>query len=151
MEKITSATIFKAFDGRVFTSSSECERYEKQRKEFLDNLKFFVVNHSPDLDETGLFTEELLVAVYSEYGYHAEIVNNYCIKKFGYLGVSVQGYGFQTYFNVSPTNFETYSKGILEDWRGFESHPKKILLSSTELDEFKDIERFDYMKEWGFK
>jgi hypothetical protein len=151
MEKITSATIFKAFDGKIFTSSSECERYEKQRKEFLDNLKFFVVNHSPDLNETGLFTEELLVAVYSEYGYHKEIVNNYCIKKFGYLGVGVQGWRFQTYFSVYPTDFETYSKGMLEDWRGYESHPKKILLSPTELDEFKDIERFDYMKEWGFK
>ena len=108
------------------------------------------MSHSPDLNETGLFTEELLVAVYSEYGYHAEIVNNYCIKKFGYLGVGVQGWRFQTYFNVSPIDFETYSKGLLEDW-SYESHPKKILLSPTELNEFKDIERFDYMKEWGFK
>ena len=151
MEKITYATIFKSFDGKIFTSESECERHEKQRKEFLDKLKFFVVNHSPDLDETGLFTEKLLVAVYSEYGYHAEIVNNYCIKKFGYLGQGVQGRRFQTYFSVRPTDFETYSKGILEDWRGYESHPKKIILSPTKLDEFKDIERFDYMKEWGFK
>lgn len=151
MEKITSATIFKAFDGKIFTSSSECERYEKQRKELLDKLKFFKVNHSPDLNETGLFTDELLVAVYSEYGHHEEIVNNYCIKKFGYLGEGVQGWGFQTYFSIYPINFETYSKGILEDWKGYESHPKKILLSPTKLDEFKDIERFDYMKEWGFK
>lgn len=151
MEKITSATIFKSFDGKIFTSESECERYEKQRKEFLDNLKFFKVKCYPDLTETGLFTEELLVAVYSKYGWHKEIVNNYCIKKFGYLGEGVQGWRFQTYFEVYPTNFETYSKSILKDWRGYESHPKKILLSPTELDEFKDIERFDYMKEWGFK
>lgn len=150
MEKITSVTIFKAFDGKIFTSSSECERYEKQKKEFLDNLKFFEVRCNPDLTETGLFTEELLVAVYSEYGLHKEIVNNYCIKKFGYLGVGVQGWRFQTYFGVYPTDFETYSKGILEHWN-YESHPKKILLSPTELDEFKGIERFDYMKEWGFK
>ena len=52
MEKITSATIFKAFDGKIFTSSSECERYEKQRKEFLNNLKFFEVRYNPDLNET---------------------------------------------------------------------------------------------------
>ena len=151
MEKITSATIFKAFDGKIFTSEDECKEYEKQRKEFLDKLKFFVVNHSPDLNETGLFTEILLVAVYSEYRLHKEIVDNYCIKKFGYLGQGVQGWRFQTYFRVYTTDFETYSKGILEDWRGYESHPKKILLSPIELDEFKDIERFDYMKEWGFK
>ena len=151
MEKITSATIFKAFDGKIFTSESECKEYEKQRKEFLDNLKFFEVRCNPDLNETGLFTEVLLVAVYSEYGYHAEIVNNYCIKKFGYLGQGVQGWRFQVYFSYRPTDFETYSKGILENWRGYESHPKKILLSPTELDEFKGIERFNYMKEWGFK
>lgn len=151
MEKITSATIFKAFDGKIFTSEAECKKYEKQRKEFLDNLKFFEVRCNPDLNETGLFTEELLVAVYSEYGWHGEIVHNYCIKKFGYLGQGVQGWRFQTYFSVRPTDFETFSKGILENWRGYESHPKKILLSPTELEEFKDIERFDYMKEWGFK
>ena len=151
MEKITSATIFKSFDGKIFTSETECKEYEKQRKKFLDNLKFFKVKCYPDLTETGLFTQELLVAVYSKYGWHKEIVNNYCIKKFGYLGEGVQGWRFQTYFYVYPTDFETYSKVILEDWRGYESHPKKILLSPTELDEFKDIERFDYMKEWGFK
>lgn len=146
MEKITSATIFKAFDGKIFTSETECKEYEKQRKEFLDNLKFYEVRCNPDLNETGLFTEVWLVVVYSKY-FHKEIVNNYCIKKFGYLGEGVQGWGFQTYFSVSPINFETYTKGLL----GYESHPKKILLSPTELDEFKGIERFDYMKEWGFK
>ena len=151
MEKITSATIFKAFDGKIFTSESECKKYEKQRKEFLNNLKFFEVSYCPDLNETGFFTKELLVAVYSEYGYHAEIVNNYCIKKFGYLGVGVQGWRFQIYFGFHQIDFETFSKGIIEDWRGYESHPKKILLSPIELDEFKGIERFDYMKEWGFK
>ena len=150
MEKITSATIFKAFDEKIFTSESECKEYEKQRKEYLDNLKFFIVSYSPDLNETGFFTEKLLVAVYSKYGWHKEIVNNYCIKKFGYLGEGVQGCRFQTYFSVCSTDFETYSKGILKYW-GHESYPKKILLSPTELDEFKDIERFDYMKEWGFK
>lgn len=151
MKMITSATIFKSFDGKIFASETECKEYEKQRKEFLDNLKFFEVRCSPDLTETGLFTNILLVAVYSKDGWHKEIVNNYCIKKFGYLGESVQGHRFQTYFDVYPTNFETYSKGILEDWRGDKCHPKKILLSPTELDEFKGIERFDYMKEWGFK
>src|SRR3712207_205305 len=118
---------------------------------FRSNLKFFEGRYSPDLTETGLFTKCLLVAVYSKSGYRKEIVTNYCIKKFGYLGEGVQGHRFQTYFNVYPTDFETYSKGIFEDWRGNKRHLKKILLSPKELDEFKGIERFDYMKEWGFK
>lgn len=63
MEKITLATIYKAFDGKIFVSEAECKKYEKQKKEFLDNLKFFKVSHSPDLNETGLFTEELVLNI----------------------------------------------------------------------------------------
>lgn len=150
MEIITSATIFKAFDGKIFTSENECKEYEKKRKDFLNRIKFFLVRHSPDLTETGLFTNGLLVAVYSTEGLHQEIVNNYCIKRFGYLGVSVQGCRFQTYFSVSSIDFETYMNGVIEEWKGKRRY-NKILLSPTEFDEFKGIERFDYMKEWGFK
>ena len=150
MERITSATIFKAFDGAIFESEIKCKEYEKKRKEFLNRIEFFLVRHSPDLTETGLFTSGLLVAVYSTEGLQREIVNNYCIKRFGYLGESVQGYRFQTYFSVSPTDFETYINGVIEEWKGKRRY-NKILLSPTELDEFKGIERFDYMKEWGFK
>lgn len=77
-------------------------------------------------------------------------MNNYCIKRFGYLGESVQGYRFQTYFSVSSIDFETYMNGVIEEWKGKRRY-NKILLSPTEFDEFKGIERFDYMKEWGFK
>lgn len=150
MERITSATIFKAFDGTIFESEIKCKEYEKKRKEFLGRIKFFLVKHYPDLTETGLFTNGLLVAVYSTEGLHREIVNNYCIKRFGYLGKSVQGYRFQTYFSVSPIDFETYTNGVIEKWKGKRRY-NKIVLSPKELDEFKGIERFDYMKEWGFK
>ena len=150
MERITSATIFKAFDGTIFESEIKCKEYEKKRKEFLDRIKFFLVKHSPDLTETGLFTNGLLVAVYSIEGLHREIVNNYCIKRFGYLGESVQGCRFQTYFSVSSIDFETYMSGVIVEWRS-KRRCDKILLSPNELDEFKGVERFDYMKEWGFK
>ena len=109
-----------------------------------------MVRHSPDLTETGLFTSGLLVAVFSTEGLQREIATNYCIKKFGYLGESVQGCRFQTYFSVSPIDFETYTNGVIEEWKGKRRY-NKIVLSPKELDEFKGIERFDYMKEWGFK
>ena len=150
MEIITSAVIFKAFDGKIFESENKCKEYEKNRKEFLDRVKFFLVRYCPDLNETGLFTKGLLVAVYSTEGLQREIVNNYSIKKFGYLGESVQGYRFQTYFSVSSIDFETYTNGVIEEWKGKRRY-NKILLSPKELDEFKGIESFDYMKEWGFK
>lgn len=150
MERTTSATIFKAFDGTIFESETKCKEYEKKRKEFLNRTKFFLVRHSPDLTETGLFTNSLLVSVYSTEGLHQEIVNNYCIKRFGYLGESVQGCRFQTYFSVMSIKFETYLSGVIEEWNGKRRYDK-IFLSPTEFDEFKGIERFDYMREWGFK
>lgn len=150
MEIIISATIFKAFDGKIFTSENECAEYEKKRKEFLNKLKFFLVKYAPDLTETGFLLDGLFVAVYSDHYQHKEIATNYCIKEFGYLGESVQGHGFQTYFSVSETDFDTYTKGVIEDYKGIHRYDK-LFLSPKELDEFKGIERFDYMKEWGFK
>ena len=58
----------------------------------------------------------------------------------------MQGYRFQTYFSVAPTDFETYSKGEIDEWRGKRRY-NKILLSPKDFDEFKGIERFDYMKQ----
>lgn len=150
MEIITSATIFKAFDGKIFTSENECKEYEKKRKVFLSKLKFFLVKHTPDLTETGFLLDGLFIAVYSDHHQHREIATNYCIKKFGYLGESVQGCGFQTYFSISETDFDTYTKGVIEDYKGIHRYDK-LFLSPRELDEFKGIERYDYMKEWGFK
>jgi hypothetical protein len=148
MKIIPTKVVYEAFDEKIFTSKSECEKYEAQKETFLSNFKFFTVYYFPDLAETGLFTKRLLVAVYAtKDGGHEEVVSNYCIKKFGYLGKSVQGYGFQRYFSIHAINFETYSHGTIEDWRGDKCHPRKILLSPTKFDEFKDIERFDYMKE----
>lgn len=40
MEMITSATIFKAFDGKIFQSEIECREYYKSRKEFLSNINW---------------------------------------------------------------------------------------------------------------
>lgn len=34
MERITSATIFKSFDGKVFMSENGCREYERERELF---------------------------------------------------------------------------------------------------------------------
>ena len=85
MEIITSATVFKAFDGKIFTSENECKEYESKREDYLNKFKFFEVKHSPDLTETGLLLEGSLIAVYSDECLQYEITFNYCIKRFGYL------------------------------------------------------------------
>lgn len=151
MEMITSATIFKAFDGKIFTSEKECREYEKKRKDFLNKIKFFEVRHSPDLIETGLFCNGSLIAVYSDECLQCEIATNYCIKRFGYLGESVMGCRFQRYFSIREINFNQFNNGTMDICFGRTERVQKVLLSPKELDEFKGIERFDYMKEWGFK
>lgn len=151
MERITSATIFKAFDGKIFFSEKECREYEDNRKIFLNKVKFFEVKHSPDLTETGLFCNGSLIAVYSIESLQSEIATNYCIKRFGYLGSSVMGYRFQRYFSIRQIDFDQFNNGTIEIRFGRTERVQKILLSPKELDEFKGIERFDYMKEWGFK
>lgn len=151
MERITSATIFKSFDGKVFMSENECREYERERENYLNRFCFYEVKHSPDLNETGRFTEGLLIAVYSEYGYQFQIANKYCMKRFGYLGPSVMGYGFQECFHIKDIEFEDFNNGIMEVRFNETRKVEQIFLSPKEIDEFKAIERFDYMKEWGFK
>lgn len=151
MEKITSATIFKAFDGKVFISEKECMEYERKRKDYLKKLSFFEVKHTPDLTETGWFFKGSLIAVYSDEGLQYEIAFNYCIKRFGYLGPSVMGCRFQRYFSLGEVDFAHFSTGKMEIRFGRIERVQKILLSPKELDEFENIERFDYMKEWGFR
>lgn len=151
MEIITSATIFKAFDGKVFTSEKECMEYERKRKDYLNKLSFFEVRHTPDLTETGWFFKGSLIAVYSDKGLQYEIAFNYCIKRFGYLGPSVMGCRFQRHFSIKEIDFEDFNNGIMEVRFDEKRKVKQIFLSPKEIDEFKGIDRFDYMKEWGFK
>lgn len=151
MERITSATIFKSFDGKVFMSENECREYERERENYLDRFCFYEVNHFPDLNETERFTEGLLIAVYSEYGYQFHIANKYCMKRFGYLGLPRTGYGFQARFHIKEIEFEDFNNGIMEVRDNETRKVKQIFLSPKEIDEFKRIDRFDYMKGWGFK
>lgn len=151
MEKITLATIFKSFDGLIFESEVECIEYEKKRKDFLNKIKFFKVMYSPDLTETGMFCKGLLLAVYSDNYLQYEIAMNYCIKRFGYLGKSVQGHRFQRHFSMGEIDFKKFDNGTIEIRFGRNEVSPKLLLSPNELEEFKNIERFNYMEEWGFK
>lgn len=114
MEKITSATIFKSFDGKLFISENDCREYERVRENYLNRFSFYEVKHSPDLNGTESFTEGLLIAVYSEHGYKFQIANQYCMRRFVYLGPSVTGYGFQECFRLKEIEFEDFNNGIIE-------------------------------------
>lgn len=71
------------------------------------------------------------------------------LRKFGYLGVSVQGYGFQTHFCVSEVSKEEYEKRPPTKWGISELESEKIFLSPKSVEGFP--KNIDYMTEWGFK
>lgn len=151
MEVITT-TVFKAFDGKIFKSKGECEKYEFSKKEIEENIKYFKVYYQPELTETGCLQRLMFVAVYSKIFLHFDIITNYCIKKFGYLGPSVQGYGFQKHFMIENISRDTFYHKITNPYSKAIVAPRFLILSPKKLEDFpKDSIYFDYMKEWGFK
>lgn len=74
---------------------------------------------------------------------------NLISQRYGKLGVSVQGYGFQTHFCVSEVSKEEYEKCPPTEWGGSNLKSDKIFLSPILVEGFP--ENIDYMKEWGFK
>ena len=148
IKKITK-NIFIAEDGKEFLTKEDCEKHEKFVKEILENIKFFCIECIPDLTETGLYQHKIYVAVLSLYSYHEDIVFEWALRKFGYLGESVQGYRFQPRFRVNAVSKDKYEKCPPTEWGGFKYESEKVFLSPKSIEGFP--ENIDYMKEWGFK
>jgi hypothetical protein len=149
-EKEITKKIYVANDGKEFLSKEECEKYERFVKEILSNVKYFRIDCHPDLTETGLFQHKIFVAVYSSHYCHREIAFEWALRAFdGYLGVSVQGCGFQPQFNVYESNKKDYDECPPTIWGGTSLKNERLFLSPKPIDGF--IKNIDYMKEWGFK
>lgn len=157
MEKINDV-VYVAENGKKFLSIEECKAYES----VLCNIKFFIVSHTPDLNETGLFTRNDVVAVYSDRGEHLAIVERWCVSEKGYpiLGTSVMGYGFQRHFEITEGTIKNgtlqlvierwnkYRKGasVKDEGSGFPLYDNKVFLSPIPVDGFP--EPFDYISKW---
>ncbi len=148
-EKEITKKIYVANDGKEFLSKEDCEKHEKFVNEILSNIKYFCIGCHPDLTETGYFQHKIYVAVYSNNYYHKEIALNWAIKAYGYLGQSVQGYGFQPNFSLSKSDKIGFDECKPTIWGGADLKSERIFLSPIKVDGFPD--NIDYMKEWGFK
>lgn len=150
-EKKITKTVYVAQDGKEFLSKEECLKYEKLLDEVLSKIQYFSVFCEPDLNETGSFTKEIHVAVYSTHSFHKEIASQWALNRFGYLGISVQGWGWQPYFSIKGITKEQYMSLEVTDFnkRNYNKSQEKIFLSPKKVDGFP--ENFDYVKEWGFK
>ncbi len=141
--KEITKTIYIANDGKEFLTKEDCEKHEKLVNEILSCIKYFCIRCHPDLTETGCYQHKIYVAVYSKNYYHKDIAFEWALRKFKcYLGEGVQGYGFQTHFNVSEVSKEEYEKCS-------KLGSEKIFLSPKSVEGF--LENINYMKEWGFK
>lgn len=154
-------TVYIAEDGKKFLTIEECEAYES----LLCNIKFFIVSHTPDLNETGLFTKNDVVAVYSDKGEHLAIVERWCVSEKGYqiLGPSVMGYGFQRHFEITEgiakngtlqvvkERWNKYRKGasVKDEGSAFPLYDNKVFLSPIKVGGFP--EPFDYISKWFLK
>ena len=148
--KEITKTIYIANDGKEFLIKEDCEKHEKFVEEILSRIKYFCIRCHPDLTETGYFQHKIYVAVFSEHYLYKEITFEWALRKFnGYLGESVQGWGFQPQFSVSEVCKEEYENCPPTEWGGSKLESEKIFLSPKSVEGFP--ENIDYMKEWGFK
>lgn len=148
--KTTTKTVFVANDGKEFLNKEDCENYEKFVKEVLSRIKYFCIQCHPDLTETGYFMHKIYVAVFSKHYFYKEIVFEWALRKFnGYLGESVQGYGFQPQFSVSEVSKEEYEECSATVWGGIPLESEKIFLSPKQVEGFPH--NIDYISEWGIK
>lgn len=140
MKEVTKTiTMFEALDGTCFNKKENCERYEDQ----LRNTECFKVSYNPDLTETGNFQSTAYFAVYSKYGCHKAILEQYLRKVMHWylVGPSVMGYGLQLHYYI--TNI---TRDVIDT-------KKLTVLSPIELDwcPENNTNYYNYMSEWGLK
>lgn len=150
-EKMITKTVYVAQDGKEFSGKEECLKYEKFLEEVLSKIEYFSIFCDLDLTETGEFTREIHVAVYSERYFHKEIAFEWALKRFGYLGVGVQGYGWQPHFSINKISKKQYMSLEVTDFnkRHHNKSQEKIFLSPKKIEGFPEI--FNYVEAWGFK
>jgi hypothetical protein len=144
-EEVMNVKVYIADDGKKFFDEEKCRKYDN----IVKNIRYFIVRHSPDLTETGLFRSTNVAAVYSENGYHREILERWCVDewKFPIIGVSVQGYGFQPHFAImdDPGGLcwnEFVHDKVVDSFR----YKSKIFLSPIRVEDFPN--NTDYYEKW---
>lgn len=154
MEKVEKKFfVYIAKDGKEFLDENECASYEK----LMDNIRYFRINTTPDLTETGLMQKSIAVLVYSDHYSHYEIALNYAIKELGLriLGEGVQGYGFQQHFDISQSTkqeFESYVKGSKVNPNSSMNIPRwdsVHVLSPINIPGIDNMSNFDYVTAWN--
>ncbi|WP_321331860.1 hypothetical protein [uncultured Bacteroides sp.] len=144
-KKLVTKEVYISSDGIEFTNEDECRKHES----IFSNIKYFKISHTPDLNETGLYTHKTYVAVYSANGCHREVAIDWATRTFSYLCSGVQGIGFMPSFNVSDSNKKEWVECEPTKWGGMNLANKAIFLSPIEVHYMG--ENIDYMDYIGLK
>lgn len=64
-QETIQTTVYIAEDDKKFLDKEECLKYERRLNQ-MKKIQFFLVMHTPDLNETGGFTNATYVAVNPE-------------------------------------------------------------------------------------
>lgn len=151
--------VYIAEDGTEFLDKEKCKQYEDTLSRINKNFKVFHVNYGPDLTETGNLQYKMYAFVYSEHFYHHEILERWLVeeKKLPIIAESVQGYWYQSYFNIHKLDEYNIKDAVkIAKNNNIECvllSPEKFQSELIQTFDFNnnDTQIFDYIKHWGFK
>jgi hypothetical protein len=135
--EVTTRPVYTAKDGSIFLHEEQCREYEKK----LDQIRYYKILHSPDLNETGCFRGKTLLAVNGG-SYCKQMAYSFGFRCFGdIMGPSVMGYGHQPSWELIPIEAEEWNKDrmnyngvFLSDEEVTNFPPKTILYLITGFD-----------------
>lgn len=133
-QETIQTTVFYADDGKKFLDKEECQKYERHMNQ-LRKIQFFLVMHTPDLNETGGFTSATYVAINPDGTdlTDEDILNQWAIDKFGFIGCGVMGWRFLKRYSFRKVNKVEFDSGIYDSFYKKKADTK-VFLSLTPVD-----------------
>ena len=134
--------MYKAFDGKIFEKSDECEKYEKRIRQVIKNTSLFGVLHNPDLTEGRGYCSTQYYAIQASGKQEARMMLEYMYMK-QYNGCAysfVQGVSPMRSFVIrdeTPAKVKAKSSSI--KWLKYEVTPaSQGLVESADKFELSD-------------
>jgi len=119
--------VWIAEDGREFLSEVECKEYELKVLKRLNDMKFFVVVHGPDLTEGRGHYGRTYFAVEAKYA-SEYAVEDWCERRFRSRIAYVQGCGPMRNWSVHESSREQWENPQPARVGDYNHEPKKVYI-----------------------
>jgi hypothetical protein len=107
-------------DNKSFDTKEECQTHIDElnkNKERIKNMKFYAVNHTPDLTEGRGYYGLTFIAIETKYN-HENWLLDYCFTHFGNAIQMIQG--------CSPTNGWSFREITFDDYTSWEHRSARV-------------------------